>query len=496
MNIATILDSSAYHFPDYIAVIEGDKEVSYAEFKKDTDQMASALAASGLNPGEHVALCAPNSYEWLVFYFGTLKAGGVTVTFSYQLMSEALLKVLADCTPRFIFTVDEKLEGITDYQKESDGGLVVCDHGDISFSGLMDKGTAAFQMNDRDRDDVAAVLYTGGTTGLPKGAMLSHENLQTSVLNVSRNERSTEKDRGLCFLPLNHVFGQVHIMLSTIFTAGGLIFQNGFDLENVLDAVSRHKVTKFYAVPTVYVRLLRLPDLEEKLRTLRYCFSAASSMAPEVVKEWKGRTELDIHESYGMTESAAMVTYNHYYRHVVGSIGTPVNLAEVQIRDTEGNVLPQGEEGEICILAPNIFKGYLNDPDETATAFWGKWFRSGDVGVIDEKGYVFIRDRLKDLIITGGENVYPREIEDLLYERPEVLECAVVGLPDKEYGERVTAFITPREGQTIDPDDLKAFLKKYLPGYKVPKEFMAVKELPKSSTGKLLKREIRKQYSK
>ena len=215
-------------------------------------------------------------------------------------------------------------------------------------------------------------------------------------------------------------------------------------------------------------------------------------MAAEVVKEWKAKTGLNIHECYGMTESASIVTFNHYYRHVIGSVGTPASLVEVQIRDMEGNTLNQGERGEICIRGPNIFKRYLNNPEETSRAFWGDWFRSGDMGMIDEEGYLYIVDRLKDMVITGGENVYPREVEEVLYTRPEVQECAVIGLPDREYGEKVTAFIVLNKGETLNPADLKQFLKGQLAGYKVPKEYIAVDELPKSAAGKILKRELKK----
>ena len=324
--------------------------------------------------------------------------------------------------------------------------------------------------------------------------MLSHENLQTSIFNVAYYERSTEKDRALCFLPLNHVFAQIHIMNSLVYSGGGLIVQPAFDMENTLNAIVRSRVTKFYAVPTIYIRMLELKNLKEKLKTIRYCFSAAASMATEVVREWKKRTGLDIYEAYGMTESASMVTYNHYYRHVVGSVGSPANLVDVQIRDFDGNILNQGEQVEICICGPNMTKGYLNNPEETVNAFWGRWFRSGDIGFFDLNGYLFIVDRLKDMIITGGENVYPREVEELLYSRPEVQECAVVGLPDREYGERVTAFIIAQKDKRPDSDALRSFLKEHLTGFKVPKEIVCVEELPKNNAGKLLKREIREKY--
>ena len=495
MNIASILEKAAFYFPDHIAVIDSDKSIRFNQFNRDASRVASALHGRGIRPGDHVALCAPNSYAWLTFYFGVLRAGAVAVTFSHLLTKNELTKILLDCKPKVLFTADQKLADLIEIQKQVEPGLIISENGDISFDRLAAEGTPGFEIIDRHRQDTAAILYTGGTTGIPKGAMLSHENLQTSTFNVAHYERSTENDRGLCFLPLNHVFGQVHITLSTVYSGGGLMVQQAFDLDEAVAAIERHQITKFYAVPTIYIRLLELTDLSERFKSIRYCFSAAASMAAEVVREWKARTGLDIHESYGMTESAAMVTYNHYYRHVIGSVGIPVDLVEVQIRDFEGTILKQGEAGEICICGPNITKGYLNNPTETKAAFWGTWFRSGDIGYFDKDGYLFIVDRLKDMIITGGENVYPREVEEILYTRPEVQECAVVGLPDKEYGERVTAFIIAQKGQKPDAAELKAYLKTRLAGFKVPKEYIVVDELPKNPAGKLLKREIKKQFT-
>jgi long-chain acyl-CoA synthetase len=218
-------------------------------------------------------------------------------------------------------------------------------------------------------------------------------------------------------------------------------------------------------------------------------------MAAEIVRQWKEQTGLTIYEAYGMTESASMVTYNHYYRHVIGSVGTPASGVEVQIRDKSGNRLEESQEGEICIRGHNIMKGYLNNPEETRSAFWDDgWFRSGDVGLFDGDGYLFIVDRIKDMIITGGENVYPREVEELLYTRPEVEGCAVVGLPDKEWGERVTAFIVPKPGQVVVPEAIKVFLRSRLSAFKVPKGYIVLNELPKSPAGKILKRELKRQY--
>ena len=491
MNLARILEDSARFCPDNTAIIENERTYTYSEFNTYASMIASSLSNS-VKPGDHIGLCAPNSYEWLAFYFGILKCGAVAVTFSHLLTKNEIKKILYDCKPKILFTTDSILSDLdfndSNYQPE----IILTEEGENSLKKLSEKGNSSFEAIDRDRHDTAAILYTGGTTGIPKGAMLSHENIITAINNVVYYEKSSGKDVALCFLPLNHVFGQVHVVNSTIYSSGGLVVQPSFDLEMALDAINRYNVTKFFAVPTVYIRLLELPDLKEKIKSVTYCMSAGTSMAAEVVKEWKIKTGLNIHECYGMTESSSIVTFNHYCKHVVGSVGTPANGVEIQIRDMKGNILKQGERGEICLRAPNIFKSYLNNPEETARVFWDDWFRSGDMGIIDEDGYLFIVDRLKDMVITGGENVYPREVEEILYSRSEVQECAVIGLPDREYGERVTACVVLNKGYKLDPEDLRHHLKQHLAGYKVPKEFIAVDELPKSAAGKILKKELKK----
>ncbi|MEE9420244.1 MAG: AMP-binding protein [Desulfatiglandaceae bacterium] len=493
MNIAKNLQIAALYFPERPALIEEDREISFLEFSQESNRVATALIGMGVRPGDRVAMCAPNSYRWLSLYFGVLKAGAVAVTLSNTLTRMEFTQIVDDARPKILFTEDEKLNDLGERRDRPYLEKIISNEGDISYKRLIEKGASSFRVIERGRTDTAAILYTGGTTGTAKGVMLTHENLMTSISNVSHNEHSTQRDCALCFLPLNHVFAQVHIMNATVYSGGCLVILPSFDLERVVHAIESHGVTKFYAVPTIYIRFLELDNLKERLRSIRYCFSAAASMAAELVREWKARMGLDIYEAYGMTESASMVTYNHYYRHVIGSVGTPVNTIEVQIRDQSGNILEPGAEGEICICGPNIMKGYLERPEETRSAFWDNWFRSGDIGVFDEEGYLFIVDRLKDMIITGGENVYPREIEEVLFTRPEVEECTVIGLPDKEYGERVTAFIIPKEGRDLDPAALKAYLKERLSPFKVPKEFVKVPDLPRSSTGKILKRELKKE---
>lgn len=495
MNVATNLEASAFYFPQQPALSEAGAEISYASLNDRVNRMASGLVRMGIRPGDHVGICAPNSTDWIAFYFGVLKTGAVAVTYS-SLLSKGELTLLVDHSrPRFIFASEDKLAALEGLRHSAGLERIICPKGDLTLQHLVDKGSGSFKAVDRARTDTAAILYTGGTTGVPKGVMLTHENVNTSAHNVAHNEHSNENDRAICFLPFNHVFGQMHITNATLYSAGCLEILPTFDLDKILALTSSGRVTKMFAVPTIYTRLLSLEGIKRKLGKVRYCFSAAASMAAEIVRQWKDVTGLTIYEGYGMTESASAVTFNHYYRHVVGSIGTAVPGVEVQIRDKAGYRLDQGQKGEICILGHNIMKGYLNNPQATEEAFWPDgWFRSGDIGLFDEEGYLYIVDRVKDMIITGGENVYPKEVEDIIHMRPEVEQCAVVGIPDREWGERVTAFIVPRPGNTVDSGDLKSFLKTRLSPFKVPKEYIVVEEMPKSPAGKILKREIRKQY--
>jgi long-chain acyl-CoA synthetase len=495
MNLAENLEKSAFFFPNHPAIREDRLELTYGQLNEQANRVATGLIRMGLKPGELVALSTPNSSDWITFYFGVIKAGGVAVTISGALTGGELANLLRHAKPRFAYSDVRKLGTLESLKGDGVLEKIICQGGDVDLKGLMASGSASFSAIDRDRSDTVAVLYTGGTTGVPKGVEWTHEGAIFASHAIAYCERSTENDLALCFLPFNHVFGQMHIMNATIMSAGCLELLPSFDMDRVLSLMEAGRVTKFFSVPTVYVRLLGVPDLRNKLGSLRYCFSAAASMAMEIVRQWKERTGITISESYGLTEVMPN-TYNHFYpeRHVVGSIGQPVPGVEIQIRDTSGNQLPKGQEGEICVRGRNVMKQYLYSPEATRATFWeGGWLRTGDIGTVDANGYFYIVDRLKDLIITGGENVYPREVEEALYTKPEVLECAVIGFPDKEWGERVVAFIIPKPGQTIVADELKAFLKTKLSAFKVPKEYITVSELPKSPAGKILKREIKKE---
>lgn len=492
MNLSHNIEVSAFFFPERPAIREAGSEITYAELNDRANRIATGLIKLGLRPGELVGLCTPNSGDWIAFYFGVLKAGAVPVTLSGFLTGDELRNLVNHSKPRFMFATGDKLKDLEHLSGPEGIEKAICPGGDLDLQHLMRMGSGSFKAIERDRTDTAVILYTGGTTGIPKGVMLTHEGVNFSSYSIAYYERSTENDVGLCFLPLNHAFAQMHIMNSTILSAGCLELLPAFDMDRALEAIDANRLTKFFAVPTIYARLLEIKDLEKRIGRLRYSFSAAASMAVEIVRQWKERTGLTIAEAYGMTE-AMPLTYNHYHRHVVGSVGQAVHGAEVEIRDMSGNLLEQGKEGEICGRGRNVMKGYLDNPEATQSAFWnGGWLRTGDIGVFDPDGFLYIVDRLKDLIITGGENVYPREVEEQLYTRPEVAECAVIGLPDREWGERVAAFIVPKPGCSIATEDIKSYLKSRLSSFKVPKDYIAVTELPKSPAGKILKREIKK----
>jgi long-chain acyl-CoA synthetase len=293
-------------------------------------------------------------------------------------------------------------------------------------------------------------------------------------------------------MPLNHVFAQCHIM-NTYFASGAtLVLFAAFDMDKVTAAVIEHKVTRFYAVPTIYIRFLNNAQARNQLKSLRYVFSGGTSMPAEIVRQWVGAFGIPIHEAYGMTEAASCVTFNHLFRHKIGSIGMPAGIVEVKLVDSRGAEVKEGDQGEIVIRGPNVMKGYFEQPEETATAMRDGWFYSGDVGAYDPEGYLYIIDRIKDVIITGGENVYPKEVEDTLHQHRAVNECGVVGFPDHEYGEAVTAFVTLKPGASADEQPLIAFCKEQIAKYKAPKKIYFVSDLPKTPQGKILRRELRK----
>jgi long-chain acyl-CoA synthetase len=498
MNISNLLVHGAMCFPQKKALIYANRSYTYEELNAIVDQVACYLRDLGVKRGDRVSLYLPNIPEWLMFYYGTARLGATSVCIASAFKREEATRLVNDSLSSVLVTCEELLPQLPNREviphvKE----IVVIERDHILRSiieGKKLKGPLP-QRVECEGDDVATLLYTGGTTGVPKGAMITHKNLLYSAHMVCYYERTVPEDVGLCFMPLTHVFGQCHIMNSMFYGCATLLLLKGFDMDGVRASVAGNKVTRFYAVPTIYIRFLNNPDSKNYLKTLTYVFSAATSMPAEIVRQWHQEYRLSIHESYGMTESASIITFNHRYRHKIGAVGPAAGLAEVKLidsQDSQDKEVRPGETGEIVIRSPNIMKGYFNQPEETANALRNGWFHSGDIGRFDDEGYLYIVDRIKDLIITGGENVFPREVEELLYSHEAVNECAVVGKPHPEYGEAVTAFVTLKEGSVPDEEGMIRFCKERLARYKAPKRIHFVKELPKSPQGKILRRELKK----
>jgi long-chain acyl-CoA synthetase len=347
----------------------------------------------------------------------------------------------------------------------------------------------------REPSDPAAILYTSGTTGRQKGATLSVGNVVFNAHTTRHYLRMDPDDRLLLFLPLFHVFGQNFILNGALAAGSSVVLHRRFDPQTVLDSIERDQVTMFFGVPTVYVGLLNAGVEPARLATVRYFFSAAATMPLDVAQRWGEVYGRVIYEGYGLTETSPFASYNHEWAYRPGSVGTALANVELRIVDPEDREVPRGTWGEICIKGPNVMLGYWNRPEDSAEALRGGWFHSGDVGYMDDDGYVFIVDRTKDMINTAGFKIWPREVEEVLYEHPSVAECAVVGVPDPAMGEVAVAVVVPRQGQSAAADVLDVYCRERLATYKMPRQFMLLEALPKSPTGKILKRILREQLA-
>jgi len=368
--------------------------------------------------------------------------------------------------------------------------------GDRRWDDLLTAGAPELPTAYTDRHDGAAIIYTSGTTGKPKGVVLTHGNVVSNTNATKYLCDMKPEDRAICFLPIYHSFAQNFIFNAVVQAGCTLVLHKKFELDAILESLQKDRITRWYAVPAIYIMVLNDPRADAALKTVRYSFSAASSMPGEVAKRWKQRFGLTVVEGYGLTETTPFATYNHEFRHKEGSVGTAVMNVEVRIADPEGNEVPRGEQGEIWIKGPNVMKEYYRKPEATAEAVVDGWLRSGDIGTMDSEGYVFIVDRLKDMIDSAGLKVWPREVEEVLYAHPNVRECAVIGVPHPVFGESVKALVALKVAGKTSAEELTAHCKKHLADYKAPRIVEFLDDLPKNPTGKILKRELRDREEK
>jgi long-chain acyl-CoA synthetase len=489
-NLATILTETAERFGDRIAMKLDDMELNYALLNEGSARIAGELKSRGLERGDRVGIMLPNVPYFPVVYYGVLRAGGVVVPMNVLLKGREVAFYLEDPGAKLLFAWHDFGEAA--HAGAEHAGAQVIDVKPGEFEQLVMGATADHEVADVAGDDTAVILYTSGTTGTPKGAELTHDNLRTNARISAGLGSCHENDTVLGALPLFHSFGQTCGMNGTVSVGGQMSLIPRFDPGKALEIIQRDKVTIFQGVPTMYVAMLNHPEADSfDTSSLRLCLSGGASMPVEVMRGFEDKFGCKVLEGYGLSETSPVASFNHADRErKPGSIGTPIEGVEMKVFDDEDNEVPEGEVGEIVIRGHNVMKGYWQRADATEETLRGGWFHSGDMAKVDEDGYFFIVDRKKDMIIRGGYNVYPREIEEVLYEHPAVVECAVVGVPDDKLGEEVGAAVCLKEGQSASEEELRDHVKENVASYKYPRRIWFVDELPKGPTGKILKREI------
>jgi long-chain acyl-CoA synthetase len=495
MNIATTVERGARLYPGRIALQTDQHELTYWYLNTLANRMANGLRGLGVRQGDRVALLLPNTAEFVISYLGALKIGAVAVSLSPMLKTPEVLHILNDSGAVVAVTNEQLRAAVPDEGAPALRHVVVADgSGDaLTLGRLLREASPTAQAAALPPDAPAAIVYTSGTTGVPKGATLSHANIRSTMQAKVHYCGTRPDDRLLLFLPLAHCFGQNAILNHGLHAGATVVLQQRFDPAQVLDAIERQQISMLFGVPTVYVRLLDLDIPPAALRSVRYCFTAGAGMPPEIARRWRERYGHTVYEGYGLTETSPFATYNHHLDYRAESVGTPISGVAVRILDPDGRELPPGERGEIVIRGPNVMLGYWNQPEATRAAIRGGWFHTGDIGVLDEQGYCYVVDRLKDMINVSGFKVYPAEVEHTLYRHPAVAEAAVYGVPDAARGEIVKASILLREGYALQPDDIISFCRSQVANYKVPHHVEFVHALPKNATGKILRKALREQ---
>jgi long-chain acyl-CoA synthetase len=490
-NLSSFLEHSAAAHPDHPAIRLDDFTLSYAELREAAGQLNTLLAAAGVQPGDRVGIMLPNVPAFPIAFYGALAAGAVVVPMNPLFKSREVGYYLSDSGAKVLIAwhavAGEAAKGAADAGTE----VLVAETADLA--GLLAGHAPASGVSSRGDADDAVILYTSGTTGKPKGAQLTHANMTSNADVVARTllQNGTD-DVTMGCLPLFHVFGLTCGLNATVAAGGTLTLLPRFDGARALQIIQRDAVTIFEGVPTMYAAMLHSPDGDPaQAATLRTCISGGASLPLEILREFEEKFGCVILEGYGLSETSPVASFNLPDRErKPGSIGVPVEDVQMRLVDDEGQPAAGGSIGEIAIKGPNVMKGYLGKPEATAEAITDGWFRTGDLARVDEEGYFYIVDRKKDLIIRGGYNVYPREIEEVLHEHPAVAEVAVIGMPHPDLGEEVGAAVALKPGASATPDELRAFARDKVAAYKYPRRVWLVDELPKGPTGKILRREV------
>jgi long-chain acyl-CoA synthetase len=515
INIASYLTRTASLFPDKAAVFSGNRQLNYAQLDAAANQLANGLRALGIGKGDKVALSCPNLVHFPIAYYGILKAGAVVVPLNILLKAPEIAYHLQDSDARVFLCY----QGSSDLPMGQEGweafGLSdACEHfflitddgapamaelaGCSTLAVLTSAQSAKAETEPTAADDTAVILYTSGTTGTPKGAELSHSNIAMNALGCVALTKLDSRDVHLIALPLFHTFGQTVQMNAAVACGASVVLLIRFEPEAALKTMQAHAVSVFCGVPTMYIGILNLAgagergDLAQIASHLRLGVSGGAPMPVTVLRQFEQRFDVIVLEGFGLSETSPVATFNHIdSERIPGSIGQPIAGIEVAIADSAGMHLGPGEDGEILVRGHNIMKGYYKRPEATAQAIRDGWFHTGDIGRRDDKGNFFVVDRIKDMVIRGGFNVYPRELEEVLMTHPAVALVAVIGVPHEVHGEEIKAVLVLKPGQQAEPEEIIVWCRERMAAYKYPRLVQIVDALPMTATGKILKRALR-----
>jgi len=498
LNLSVLLESTARALPDRAALVCGDHTTTYAELDASANRVALAMRERGVRRGDRVALICPNLPEFPVIYFGLLKAGAVVVPLNPLMKQRELSFVFGDCAAVAVFAWEGNeqlpvLENARAAAAETESVRHVFGLGELDE--LLAPYPGEAETEQTGAEDTAVIIYTSGTTGLPKGAALTHVSL---LLNARTKEQLVPKadhDVVLVALPLYHVFGQTSVMNGNIYGGGTLVLLPRFDPDTALDLLIEHRVSLLSGVPSMFQAFLQIdPDgtrLREAAKTLRVVTSGGAPLPVPLFERFAEVSGVQVRQGYGLSETSPTVTFSPWDEPIrPASVGKPVWGVDIEVVDKHDKPLPAGSVGEIVIRGHCVMSGYFNRPEATAEAIRDGWFHTGDLGRFDEDGYLYVVDRVKDLILRGGYNVYPAEVEQVLLAHPSVAICAVVGEPHERLGQEVVAYVVPRTGHEIDTAELQGWARERLAEYKYPRRIVVREELPMTSTGKILKRSL------
>lgn len=501
-DLAARFRALAARAPESIGVHLAEADWTFARLDRASDGLAAALLAEGLQAGERVGLLCGNGVEFVVAYLGLLKAGLTLVPLNLLLNPKELAYILTDSEAvgliyhqSFESAAAAALAGLDGIRlRVRIGGEAPVEPPVRAFGDMiLDQRPAPVLKLDPARS-LAAILYTSGTTGQPKGAILSHANLIANVDGVAQALALTAADRILVVLPMFHAFAATVGVLTALLHGCGIVPVPKLDPRLIGQSIARHRATVFLGVPSLYGLLLRLADEQvEQWGSVRVCVSGGAAMPVALMADFEERFRIPILEGDGPTECGPVTCVNPLVgERKPGSIGLPIPTVEIRILDEQGNAVADGTTGEVCVRGPSVMSGYLKRPEANRDAFFGDWFRTGDLGYRDADGFVYLVDRLKDLIITNGMNVYPRVIEEVLHAHPDVAEAAVVGDPDPRHGEVPVAHLVLRAGASVTAEGLRAWCREHLGRHEVPRRLLIRDALPHNAAGKVLKRELRR----